>query len=132
MENISSASSALSEDVGQTHELPPQQPTPSITGLALELVVQIMSELHDMSSLGSLILSHSSFYIAYTFASNRIVGCIIRRQIPPGLLCYAIFVHLAQGYVFGYLPRESRDSYMITTTTSLKMFGGSSFLTKES
>ncbi|KAH6613667.1 hypothetical protein B0J18DRAFT_460556 [Chaetomium sp. MPI-SDFR-AT-0129] len=101
MENISSASSALSGDVRQPHELPPQQPTPSITGLALELVVQIMSELHDMSSLGSLILSHSSFYMAYTFASNRIVGCIIRRQIPPDLLCYAIFVHLAQGYVFG-------------------------------
>lgn len=96
MEKRSPASPILSGDVPQPHDLPPQLPAPLITGLALELVVQIMSELHDMSELGSLILSHSSFYMAYTFASHHIVERIIRRQIPPNLWRDALLVHLPQ------------------------------------
>jgi hypothetical protein len=87
--------------------------------MPLHLLTLILSELDDMQSLGSAIRSHRLLYAAYQDDTNTVLKSIIRRQIPPSLMRYAVAAYDAHhtnrddkealsGLVVGLLSRRDR------------------------
>jgi len=63
--------------------------------MPVHLLSLILSDLDGMQTLGSAILSHSSFYAAYKEQSTAIIHRIVQNQIPLDLIPYAIAVYRA-------------------------------------
>jgi hypothetical protein len=63
--------------------------------MPVHLLSMVLSDLDGMQTLGSAILSHSSFYAAYKEQSRNIITRIVQNQIPLDLIPYAIAVYKA-------------------------------------
>lgn len=71
--------------------------------MPLHLLTLILSELDDMHSLGSAIRSHRLLYAAYQDDINTVLKSILRNQIPPGLMRYAVAAYDAR-----YIGRDDK------------------------
>ena len=63
--------------------------------MPLHLLRIVLSDLDCMDSLAAAILSHSSFYVAFSEDSTNIISRILGNQIPVDLLPYSIAVYEA-------------------------------------
>ncbi|KAG8156475.1 hypothetical protein KVR01_013709 [Diaporthe batatas] len=73
--------------------------------MPLHLLTLILSELDDMQSLGSAIRSHRLLYAAYRDDTNTVLKSILRNQIPPGLMRYAVVAHDAR-----HIDRDDKEA----------------------
>lgn len=86
------------------------QPTqPTFLQLPLHLVGQILTQLEDLQTLGSAILSHPLLYASYKdLGATRVLLAIVRNQIPQDVMPYAIMAYKAQTV-------DPRHAYTLTT-----------------
>lgn len=73
--------------------------------MPLHLLTLILSRLDDMHSLGLAIKSYRLLYAAYQDDTNTVLKSIIRNQIPPDLMRYAVAAYDAR-----YVNRDDKEA----------------------
>lgn len=82
--------------------------------MPLHLLTEILSRLDDMHSLGSAIKSHRLLYAAYQDDKDTVLKSIIRNQISPDLMRYAVAAYDAR-----YVDRDDEKALKQLVVDSL-------------
>lgn len=91
----------------------------TLTSIPIEIVIEILSHTSDLHGLLSILLSHSTFYIAFQSRRAHILKSTFRKQVfrwylyPGKYKNESVFLHRTKSYIESLLPDHKADAVLL-------------------